>query len=192
MNIGLFFGSFNPIHIGHLIIASYMLEEAELDEIWFVVSPQNPFKKGSDLMPQEDRLEMVQIAVKNHTRLKASDIEFSLNKPSYTIHTLEVLISKFPEHNFKIIMGSDNLVHFTKWKGYEDILNQAELLVYYRNGFTNEELSSHPNIKMFDAPVLNISATYIRDLLNKGKSIHYLVLPEVEEFLLNKNRAQKN
>lgn len=183
MNIGLFFGSFNPVHIGHLIIANYMHHFGRLDEVWFVISPQSPFKTHSQLLPQEQRLAMVQLAIANKPYLKTCDVEFSLPLPSYTENTLRYLRNSYPQNNFKIIMGSDNLELFNKWKNYEEILEHHQLLVYYRFGHRNESLEKHPNTVLYDAPVLHISATYIRDLIQQQAPIDYLVTPEVKEYI---------
>lgn len=185
MNVGLFFGSFNPIHVGHLIIANYMHHFGRLDEIWFVISPQNPFKTHSELLPQHQRLEMVEMAVADKPWLKATDVEFSLPLPSYTENTLRHLRTTYPTHNFKIIMGSDNLASFNKWKAYEEILQHHQLLVYYRFGHRNEELEQHPNVLLYDAPVLHISATYVRDLIHQKAPISFLVPSKVEEYIKN-------
>lgn len=187
MNIGLFFGSFNPIHTGHLVIATYMKHFGRLDEVWFVVSPQNPFKTHSDLLPQEQRLEMVRLAIAGKKYLKASDVEFSLPLPSYTFNTLRHLRNIRPDDNFKVIMGSDNLANFEQWKEYGEILDNHQLLVYYRFGHHHPALENHPNILMFDAPVLHISATYVRDLIQQKAPISYLVTKEVEEYIAVNN-----
>jgi nicotinate-nucleotide adenylyltransferase len=183
LNIGLFFGSFNPIHIGHLIIANYMRHFGRLDEVWFIVSPQNPFKTHSDLLPQQQRLQMVKLAIGNKGYLKVSDVEFGLPLPSYTVDTLRHLRSSNPQHIFKIIMGSDNLASFNKWKDFEEILEHHQLLVYHRFGYRSDEMEKHPNIIFYDAPVLHISATYVRDLIGQKAPIGYLVTPEVEEYI---------
>lgn len=180
MKIGLYFGSFNPIHVGHLIIANHMLNETDLQRVWFVVSPQNPFKKSQSLLNEYDRLHLVQKAIEGDDRLKASDIEFTLPKPSYTVHTLAYLQEKYPNHHFSIIMGSDSFQNIGKWKNPEVILQQYPLLVYTRPGF---EVKPTPGaqVRIMHAPLLEISATYIRELVCAGKSIRYLVPPAVEE-----------
>jgi nicotinate-nucleotide adenylyltransferase len=187
LNIGLFFGSFNPIHIGHLIIANYMHHFGRLDEVWFIVSPQNPFKTHSELLPQKQRLQMVRLAINKKPFLKASDVEFSLPLPSYTVYTLRHLRTTHPNYNFKIIMGSDNLASFNKWMDFEEILQHHQLLVYHRFGHRNIEMENHPNIVFYDAPVLHISATYVRDLIQQKAPISYLVPPEVEEYIADNN-----
>ncbi len=181
--IGLFFGSFNPIHIGHMIIANIMAENADLNKVWFVVSPQNPFKPSKGLLHEFDRYDMVKAAVADHYKLEVSDVEFNLPKPSYTIHTLAYLTEKFPGRDFKVIIGEDNLENFAKWKNYEQILNQFGLYVYPRPHVTNSELKRHSKVKMIEAPLLDISATYIRNCLKNNKSIRYLVPEPVEQMI---------
>jgi nicotinate-nucleotide adenylyltransferase len=176
MRIGLFFGSFNPIHSGHLLIANYMVDFTDMDKIWFVISPQNPFKVNDDLLDEKQRLNLLKLAIEDDERFEACDIEFSLERPSYTIHTLNHLSNLYPEHTFVPIIGGDNLQSFHKWKDYEKILDKHELYVYRRAGFhENPLLANHPKIKLFDVPLLNISSTYIREILQASKSIHYLV-----------------
>jgi nicotinate-nucleotide adenylyltransferase len=187
MNIGLFFGSFNPVHTGHLIIANYMIEFTEVEKVFFVVSPQNPFKIHDFLEDERKRLEMVRLAIADNESMEALDIEFKLSKPSFTIHTLNHLKKLYPHDRFIIIMGSDNLAGLYKWKGYEEIINEYSLFVYHREGYDNQQLKMHPNVRVFDAPVLNISATYIREVLSNKKSIRYLVPPEVEKFILKES-----
>lgn len=179
MKIGLYFGSFNPIHIGHLIIANHILNETKLQKLWFVVSPQNPFKISSTLLNEYDRFHLVQKAIEHDDRLKASDIEFSLPKPSYTSHTLAYLTEKYPDHEFIIIMGSDSFQNLNKWKNAEAIIANHSILIYLRPNFKVEN-DIGANIITLTAPLLEISATYVRECIQKGKSIKYLV-PEVVE-----------
>ncbi len=181
--IGLFFGSFNPIHIGHMIIANIMAENTDLTKVWFVVSPQNPFKPGKGLLHEFDRYDMVKAAIADHYKLEVSDVEFNLPKPSYTIHTLAYLTEKFPGKEFKVIIGEDNLENFVKWKNHEQILEQFGLYVYPRPHVTNSELKRHPHVKMIEAPLLDISATYIRNCIKSNKSIRYLVPESVEQLI---------
>lgn len=188
--IGLFFGSFNPIHIGHMIIANIMAENTDLNKVWFVVSPQNPFKPSKGLLHEFDRYDMVKAAIADHYKLEVSDVEFNLPKPSYTIHTLAYLTEKFPGKEFKVIIGEDNLGNFAKWKNYEQILNQFGLYVYPRPHVTNSELKRHPNVKMIEAPLLDISATYIRNCIKNNKSIRYLVPEPVEQLIRLKHFYQ--
>jgi nicotinate-nucleotide adenylyltransferase len=181
--IGLFFGSFNPIHVGHLIIANVMAQNTDLDKVWLVVSPQNPFKPSKGLLHEFDRYDMAKAAVADHYKIEVSDVEFHLPKPSYTIHTLAYLTEKHPDKDFKVIIGEDNLESFAKWKNHEQILNQYGLYVYPRPHVTNSDLKRHAHVKMVDAPLLDISATYIRESIKNNKSIRYLV-PEAVEAII--------
>ncbi len=181
--IGLFFGSFNPIHTGHLIIANIMAENTDLKKVWFVISPQNPFKPGKGLLHEFDRLDMVRAAIHDNYKLEASDIEFNLPKPSFTIHTLVHLKEKHPDKEFRIIMGEDNLVKFEKWKSHDIILRDYGLYVYPRPGVQLSELKTHPNVRFVKAPLLDISATFIRECVRNNKSIRYLVPDPVEEII---------
>jgi nicotinate-nucleotide adenylyltransferase len=185
--IGLFFGSFNPIHLGHLTIANVMAENTDLDKVWLVVSPQNPFKPSKGLLHEFDRYDMVKAAIADNYKLEASDVEFHLPKPSYTIHTLAHLTEKHPTKEFKVILGEDNLENFTKWKNHEEILDQFGLYVYPRPNVTNSPLSRHAQVKMVEAPLLDISATYIRTCIKNNKSIRYLVPEAVEDMIRSKN-----
>ncbi len=188
MKIGLFFGSFNPVHTGHLLIADYFIEFAQLDKIWFVVSPQNPFKINDKLVDEKLRFDMLKLAIKNNNKFEASDVEFALNRPSYTVNTLAHLRNEFPEHTFLPIIGGDNLQSFHLWKNYEDILANHEILVYRRAGYySNPLFTNQSKIKVFDVPLLNISSTYIREMLQAGKSVKYLMPEEVHEFIEEKN-----
>jgi nicotinate-nucleotide adenylyltransferase len=180
MKVGLYFGSFNPIHIGHLIIANHVLNETDIQRVWFIVSPQNPFKASESLLNEYDRLHLVRKATEEDSRLKASDIEFSLPKPSYTIDTLAYLKEKHPDHEFCIIMGSDSFQNLDKWKNPEAIIKNYSLLIYKRPGFKVDN-GLNARIQVLNAPLLEISATHIRSLLKEGKSIKYLVPPSVEE-----------
>lgn len=181
--IGLFFGSFNPIHVGHLIIANIMAENTDLKKVWFVVSPQNPFKPAKSLLHEFDRFDMVRSAIHDNYRLEVSDIEFNLPKPNYTIHTLAYLKDKHPDKEFRVIIGEDNLESFQRWKNHEIILRDYGLYVYPRPGVQLSELKVHPNVKFVEAPLLDISATYIRNCVKDGKSIRYMVPPAVEEII---------
>jgi nicotinate-nucleotide adenylyltransferase len=190
MKIGLFFGSFNPIHMGHLIIANLMAETTDLKKVWFVVSPQNPFKPSKGLLHEFDRYDMVRAAIFNNFKLEVSDIEFHLPKPSYTIHTLVHLHEKFPDKEFKIIMGEDNLASFTRWKNYERILEDYGLYVYRRPNVQLSDLHSHPNVTFVEAPLLDISATFIRNCIRNKQSVRYLVPDVVEEMIRAKGFYQ--
>ena len=183
MKIGLFFGSFNPIHVGHLIIANLMVEASDLKKVWFVVSPQNPLKPAKGLLHEFDRYDMVRAAVYDNYQLEVSDVEFHLPKPSYTIHTLVHLQEKHPDKEFRVIIGEDNLSNFTRWKNYRQILDHYGLYVYPRPGTQLSELRSHPNVTLVEAPLLDISATFIRERIRKGQSVRYLVPDAVEEMI---------
>jgi nicotinate-nucleotide adenylyltransferase len=184
VKIGLYFGSFNPIHIGHLIIANHILNDSELERIWFIVSPLNPFKESQNLMNEYDRLHLVKKAIEEDPRLKASDIEFLLAKPSYTVHTLAYLKEKYPEHSFSLIMGSDGFQNLHKWKNPEIIVKNYPIVIYRRLGFeVNNKLNAQ--ITVMNAPLLEISSTHIRELVKVGKSIKYLVPSSIEEDILS-------
>ncbi|MGV3507663.1 MAG: nicotinate (nicotinamide) nucleotide adenylyltransferase [Sphingobacteriaceae bacterium] len=187
MQIGLFFGSFNPIHTGHLIIANYIANYTELDQVWLIVSPHNPLKNKRDLVNMYDRLEMAKLATDNAEKLKVSDIEFKLPQPSYTIDTLTHLRERYPEHQFTLIMGSDNLKSLKKWKNYEVLLNDYKILVYPRPGYQNLELASHPSVTITDTPQMEISSTFIRKALFNKKNVQFFVPDNVLEFIDSKN-----
>lgn len=184
---GLFFGSFNPVHTGHLIIASYMANFTDLDEVWLVVSPQNPLKNKKGLGNMYDRLEMARLAAEPAERLKVSDIEFKLPQPSYTIDTLTHLHEKYPSKEFVLIMGADNLVSLKKWKNYEIILKNYRIYVYPRPGADLSEWESHSSITLTDTPEMEISSTFIRDAWKDRKNIQFLVPDKVIEFMDSKN-----
>lgn len=184
MKIGLFFGSFNPIHTGHLLIANYFIEFGGLDKIWFVLSPQNPFKENDVLVDENMRLEMINLAIGHDTRFAASEVEFAMTRPSYTANTLKFLRTHFPDDSFFPIIGGDNLQSFHLWKNYEEILQDHQVYVYRRAGYhENPLLANHPAIHVFEVPLLNISSTYIRETIQAGKSIKYLVPEKVEAFI---------
>jgi len=190
MKIGLFFGSFNPIHTGHLIIANHILNESTLDKIWFVVSPANPFKTNSDLLDEVARLSLVEISIQNDERIAASDIEFPLSRPSFTINTLLVLRNDYPDHQFSIVMGSDNFRDLDKWKNYDDIISNYKILIYSRTG-SEVKNEFNANIEVLNAPLLDISSTEIRKLVREGKSIRYLVPEPVEKEIRAKEYYKK-
>ena len=195
--IGLFFGSFNPIHIGHLLIANHMVESTDLEEIWFVVSPHNPHKKKASLLDDYHRLAIVKEAIDDNPKFKASDIEFALPQPSYTVETLAHLKEKYPSYQFSILMGEDNLRSFHKWKNYEVILENNPIFIYPRV-LTIQELESgkpmdknklvnHPNITLTDAPVMKISSSFIRNSIKEGKSIKYLMTETARKYVEEMN-----
>lgn len=169
--IGLFFGSYNPIHIGHMAIANYVVEYTDLKEVWFVISPQSPFKKREHLLDNYERLEMVNRAINDDERFKASDIEFQLPVPSYTIDTLTYLSEKFPKRKFALIMGADNLFHFYKWKNFELVKNQFHIYVYPRPGIHRDECPKFDNLHWVEAPLMDISASFIRKAIREGKNV---------------------
>lgn len=177
--VGLYFGTFNPIHSGHLIIANHMAEYGDLDEVWLVVTPHNPFKKKKTLLDNRHRFEMVYKATEDYEKLKPSDIEFGLEQPNYTVNTLIHLEEHFPEHQFSLIMGSDNLINFHKWKNYEVILDRHDIYVYPRihQGEVPESFKEHPRIHQLNAPVVELSSTAIRKGIKAGIEVRPM-LPE--------------
>lgn len=179
MKIGLYFGTFNPIHIGHLAIANHMAEFTDMDQVWLVVTPHNPHKKKSTLLDDHHRLQMVFLATEGYSKLKPSDIEFKLPQPNYTVHTLAHLQEKFPKHEFSLLMGEDNLNSLHKWKNYEVILQNHDVYVYPRVNaeVMSAEFENHPRIHHIDAPIMEISSTFIRESIKSGKNIRPL-LPE--------------
>lgn len=180
---GLLFGSFNPIHTGHLIIAGYMLEYSDLEEVWFVVSPQNPLKERSTLLADHHRLMLVNIAIENDYRFRSSNIEFDLPRPSYTIHTLAYLQEKYPGREFVMITGTDIFPTFHKWKNWEQLLEFYKFYVYPRPGSEEHELISHPSVTLFNAPQVEISATFIRQGLKDRKDMRYFLPDKVYEYI---------
>lgn len=183
MKIGLFFGSFNPVHVGHMIIANFFVSQTDLEEVWMVVSPQNPLKEKKSLARDYDRLHLVKLAIGDNPKIKASNIEFSLPKPSYTIDTLTHLNEKYPDHNFVLLMGGDNLGTLHKWKNYQLILEHYGIYVYQRPDYDLGELKDHKSVRIFEAPLMQISASYIRKCRKEGKSIQYLVPESVHEHI---------
>lgn len=184
MKIGLFFGSFNPIHNGHLIIGDLIRTETTLDQVWFVVSPQNPFKEKKGLLNQDKRLEMVDAAIENNDALKSSDIEFALPQPSYTIDTLDKLNSKYPDHQFKIIMGSDNLARLESWKESERLIEENNFLIYPRFGYNNGVYNDHEKFQFCDLPIIEISSTNIRQRIKSKEPFQYLVHEKVYKLIV--------
>ncbi|MCF8713783.1 nicotinate-nucleotide adenylyltransferase [Joostella atrarenae] len=184
--IGLYFGTFNPIHMGHLVIANHMVEFSDLDEVWLVVTPHNPLKKKSTLLDNHHRLEMVYRATEGYSKLKPSDIEFGLPQPNYTVNTLVYLKEKYPKHHFSLIMGEDNLKNFHKWKNHDVILKENDIYVYPRitKGQTEESrFDSHPSINKVDAPIMEISSTFIRNAIAEQKNIKPLLNAKVWEYI---------
>lgn len=185
--IGIFSGSFNPIHHGHLMLANYIVEFCKLDEVWFVVSPRNPFKSENELLPEENRLIMVKEAIKGYNKFKASDIEFNLPKPSYTINTLEKLKDSYPNYEFKLIIGEDNLINIKKWKDYTKIINDFGLIVYKRYIMLDAGIYDK-NIQIInDSPIITISSTFIRESIKNNKDVRYFLPIEVWNIIKTNN-----
>lgn len=174
---GIFSGSFNPIHIGHLALANWLCEYNELDEIWFLITPQSPLKKATDLMDDQFRYEMVKTAIGDYPKFKASDFEFSLPKPSYTIDTLQALERVYPDYSFHFIMGADNWVNIERWKEYQQLVTSYPILIYPRLGYEISIPEKYPNIRLVNAPVIEISSSFIRQSLKEGKDVRFF-LPE--------------
>lgn len=185
MKIGLYFGTFNPIHIGHLIIANHMAEHSDLDQIWMVVTPHNPHKKKNTLLDDHHRLEMVHLATENFPKIQPSDIEFKLTQPNYTVNTLAHLQEKFPKYEFSLIMGEDNLNSLHKWKNYEVILQNHDVYVYPRlnSGEIDEQFVNHPKIQKIDAPIVELSSTFIRQSIKNGKNVVPMLPNKVWEYV---------
>lgn len=191
MHIGLFFGSFNPIHIGHMALANYMAEFTDMEQVWFVVSPHNPLKNKSGLLNQNQRLYMVNEATEDDARFKSCTIEFDLPQPSYTINTLVHLKEKYPKHKFSLIIGQDNLENFHKWKNYEEILKNYKLYVYPRPGVKKTDLEIQPNVLLTQAPHIEISSTFIRDSIKKKKDIRHFLPEKVWKYIDEMNLYKK-
>ncbi|GGK14026.1 putative nicotinate-nucleotide adenylyltransferase [Yeosuana aromativorans] len=185
MKIGLFFGSFNPIHIGHLVIGNHLVEYSDLDQVWFVVTPHSPFKKKNTLLDNYQRLEMVYRATKDYTKLNPCDIEFNLPQPNYTINTLTYLQEKYPQHEFALIMGEDNLKSFHKWKNYQLILDNHHIYVYPRvsDNSMETQFDGHPKIHQIQAPIMELSSTFIRKAIKEGKNVQPMLPQHVWEYL---------
>lgn len=193
MKIGLYFGTYNPIHIGHLIIANHMAEFADLDQVWMVVTPHNPLKKKATLLDDHHRLQMVYLATEDFPKIKPSDIEFKLQQPNYTVNTLAHLHDKYPNHEFSLIMGEDNLKTLHKWKNYEVLLDNHDIYVYPRISEEPENLAlkSHPRIHIIEAPIVEISSTFVRNNIKKGKNIQPLLPSKVWEYIDHNNFYKK-
>ena len=189
--VGLFFGSFNPIHNGHLMLANYLAEYGDMDEIWFVVSPQNPFKDKKSLLADRHRLYMVEMAIKGDERFQVCDIEFYMPQPSYTIDTLTRLQERHPNTDFYLICGMDNIESFKKWKNYEAILQYHHLMVYPRKGYSSNELVEHPSVTVVEAPEIEVSSTFIRNAIGEGKDVRYFVPKEVYKYIVDMHFYEK-
>jgi nicotinate-nucleotide adenylyltransferase len=188
---GLLFGSFNPIHSGHLILANYMAEFTDLDEVWFVVSPHNPLKEKAALLSDIHRLALVRLAIEDQQRLKVTDIEFKMPRPSYTIDTLAWLSDKYPEREFVMICGTDIFSHFHKWKNYRQILENYSMYVYPRPNAALGDYAENPNIKLFDAPLLEISASFIRKGIRDKKNMSFWMPEKVYHYILEMHFYEK-
>ncbi len=193
-SVGLYFGTFNPIHVGHLIIANHLADHTELDEVWLVVSPQNPFKEKTSLLPDYHRLNLIKIALEDNPKVRVSNVEFSLPKPSYTVHTLAHLKEEFPDMTFALIMGEDNLRSLHKWKNYQSILDNHNVYIYPRVLTIQEKedlklhrtqalLTNHPNIIKVDAPVMKLSSSFIRKSIKEGFDVRYLLTEPVYRYV---------
>lgn len=187
--VGLYFGTFNPIHIGHLAIANYLVENSDLKEIWMVVTPHNPHKKKSSLLDDYQRLHMVHLATDDYDKIKPSNIEFNLPQPNYTVNTLAHLKEKYPETDFTLIMGEDNLKSLPRWKNYNVLLDDFQIIVYPRisSGDVPVDLRDHPNITKIDAPIMEISSTMIRNGIAQGQDLRYFLHQEVNTYLEEMN-----
>jgi len=195
MKIGLYFGTFNPIHNGHLIIVDHLINFSDLEEIWLVVTPHNPHKQKAHLLDSYHRLEMVRIAIENYPKLKVSDIEFNLPQPNYTYDTLVYLGKKNPQHQFSLIIGEDNLQTFDKWKNYKTILEKNNIYVYPRKSITQTTTNSfysHPNIYRVNAPIIGISSTEIREAIQQNKSVRWLLPEKIKKYIEKNLLYQKN
>ena len=183
MKIGLFFGSFNPIHIGHLAMANYFVEFSDLEQIWLIVSPQNPFKTKKNLLSEYERYQMVDMALSDDFQIRVSNIEFNLPKPSYTIDTLTYLKEKHKNHQFALIIGSDNLKYFHRWKNYKEIIDQYDIYVYPRPGNDPHKFSEKFPLKIVNAPYIEISSSFIRNAIAEGKDVRYFLPEKVYQYI---------
>lgn len=190
MRVGLFFGSFNPIHVGHLMLAQYMVNFADVDEVWLVVSPQNPFKQDVELADTQHRLNMARLAVGDNEKIKISEVELSLPKPSYTIDTLRALEKEYPEIEFSIIMGADNLMGLNRWKEAETLVSRYRIIVYPRPGYEAKEPEG-AHIEIVDAPQVDISSTQLRRWIGEGRSVLYFTNDKVIEYFSQNNLYNK-
>ncbi|MBT4679976.1 MAG: nicotinate-nucleotide adenylyltransferase [Flavobacterium sp.] len=193
MKVGLYFGTFNPIHVGHIIIANHLVEYSDLDEVWMVVTPHNPHKKKSSLLANHHRFELVYLALQKYTKIKPSDIEFKLPQPNYTVNTLAHINEKYPQHEFSLIMGEDNLKSFHKWKNYDVILENHTIYCYPRisNGEIKSKFENHPKIHKIDAPIIEISATLIRQGIKNNKNVVPMLSVETWKYIDEMNFYRK-
>ena len=193
MKVGLYFGTFNPIHVGHIIIANHLVEYSDLDEVWMVVTPHNPHKRKSSLLANHHRFELVYLALQKYTKIKPSDIEFKLPQPNYTVNTLAHINEKYPQHEFSLIMGEDNLKSFHKWKNYDTILENHTIYCYPRisNGEIKSKLENHPKIHKIDAPIIEISATLIRQGIKNNKNVVPMLSVETWKYIDEMNFYRK-
>ena len=191
MKVGLYFGSFNPIHNGHLIIANYLAEFTDIEQVWMVVSPHNPLKPAGSLLQDYHRFHLVELGIGSYRKIKASKIEFELPRPSYTIHTLAYLREKFPQHDFSLIMGADNLETFHKWKNYDLILEDHDIYVYPRPLCDGGQFKDHPRVKWVEAPLMEISSTFIRNAIKNGKDVHFMMPAAVADYIDEMNFFKK-
>ncbi len=191
MKIGLFFGSFNPVHNGHLVIAGYLAEFSDLQQIWLVVSPHNPLKPAGTLLQDYHRFHLVELGIGSYRKLKASKIEFELPKPSYTVVTMAYLQEKYPDHDFCLIMGADNLENFHKWKDYRILLENHDIYVYPRPLYSGGDLKDHPRVKWIDAPLMEISSSFIRKAIREGKDVRFMMPESVADYIDEMNFYRK-
>jgi nicotinate-nucleotide adenylyltransferase len=191
MKVGLFFGTFNPVHIGHMAIAGYLAEFADLHEVWMVVTPNNPHKATGSLLQDYHRFEMVRIAIGDYKNIKPSKIEFNLPRPSYTNKTLVHLQENYPDVQFSLIMGSDNLNTFKKWKNWEEIINHHQLYVYPRPNYDGGELKDHKQVKLVEAPLMQISSTFIRNSIQNKKDVRFMLPESVYKYIDEMNFYKK-
>ncbi len=188
---GLYFGSFNPVHNGHLMLANYLVENSELDCLWFVISPQNPFKAKESLLPDYQRLEIMNRAIEGYSKFQACDIEFGMPKPSYTIDTLTYLKEKYPSREFYLIMGTDNLANLDRWKNSEQILSGYHIIVFPRNGSDGGPLKDHPHVQMVNTPIIEVSSTFLRESIQNGRDVRFFMPARAFEYIDEMNFWKK-
>ena len=187
--IGIYSGSFNPIHHGHVMLANYLVEFSDLDELWFVVTPQNPLKKKEDLLDDDERLKMVQLAIGDDPRIRVSDIEMHLPTPSYTINTLTALSEQYPDSEFVFICGMDSLQNLKNWREYQRILDNYELLVFPREGYDGGDLINYPSVTVLKTPILEISSTFIRQCVKEGRDVRHFMPEKAYQYLISSGAA---